>query len=464
MNRSALRAVMIVSLMAVVLPAASVSAAGAPGPGMNLLSNPGHEHPGVYFAGRGEINVTWSWVPFWQEPPPGADPRDQNYRTPEFRPVFAHEYPERVRSGSGSDRWFNFWALNKQAGIMQEIRNLPVNAPLRFTTWAQLWSSNQTTQPARSVEDGNLKIRVCIDQDGGPRDMTDPNLKCSPWAQPYDAWAQISVDAVALNSTALALIQTTADIPVQHNDAYVDDSCFEVLPSAGAQGICLGAGYVPSAIDAGLVGDIPAAPFPPSSKPASQTQTATNAVVEAPAGAAPKTAVNAARLNVRDQPSLDGKIIGELNLGDVVDVLGKSADGAWYQIQYAGAKAWIFASLTLPNAAARNSDAVSVANNPPAASPSPSVSKPVSQTETVIKMPAGNAPRTAVNTAKLNVRDQPSLSGRIIGGLNRGDVVDVLGKSADGAWYQIRYGGAKAWIFASLTVPNAAARAAGVTR
>ncbi len=344
---------LIAALVAAALPGANALAAGAPAPGMNLVSNPGHEHPGVYFAGRGEINVTWSWVPFWQEPPPGADPRDQNYRTPEFRPVFAREYPERVHSGGGSERWFNFWALNKQAGVMQEVKNLPVNAPLRFTTWAQLWSSNQTTQPARSVEDGNMKIRVCIDQDGGPRDMTDPNLKCSEWAQPYDRWAQISVDAVALSSTVLVLIQSTADIPVQHNDAYVDDSCFEILPTANAKGICLEAGHVPSAIDAGLVGDVLAAPVAPPAKPAAQTLSVATGAVTAPAGAAPKTAVNTAKLNVRDRPSLSGKIIGGLNRGDIVDVLGKSADGAWYQIQYRGARAWIFASLTVPNAAAR---------------------------------------------------------------------------------------------------------------
>lgn len=69
--------------------------------GVNLLQNPGHEHPGVYFAGRGEINVSWGWVPFWEEPPAGVDPRDPYYRTPEFRPVFAHEYPNRVKSGGG---------------------------------------------------------------------------------------------------------------------------------------------------------------------------------------------------------------------------------------------------------------------------------------------------------------------------------------------------------------------------
>jgi len=351
-------AALILALVAAALPGANALAAGAPAPGMNLVSNPGHEHPGVYFAGRGEINVTWNWVPFWQEPPPGADARDQNYRTPEFRPVFAREYPERVHSGGGSDRWFNFWALNKQAGVMQEIKNLPVNAPVRFTTWAQLWSSNQNTQPPRSVDDGNMKIRVCVDQDGGPRDMTDPNLTCSEWAQPYDRWAQISVDAVALNSTVLALIQSTADIPVEHNDAYVDDSCFEILPSAGAKGICLSAGYVPSAIDAGLVGDVPAAPFAPSVNRPAQTPASIISSVKAPAGNTPKTAVNTARLNVREQPSLSARIIGGLNQGDIVDVLGKSADGAWYQIRYGNRKAWIFAGLTVPNAAAR---AVSVA-------------------------------------------------------------------------------------------------------
>ncbi|MGQ9814147.1 MAG: SH3 domain-containing protein [Candidatus Roseilinea sp.] len=464
MNHCSFRALMAISLMAIVLPATPASATGAPGPGMNLLSNPGHEHPGVYFAGRGEINVTWSWVPFWQEPPPGADPRDQYYRTPEFRPVFATEYPDRVHSGNGSERWFNFWALNKQAGVMQEIRNLPVNAPLRFTTWAQLWSSNQTTQPPHSVEDGNAKIRVCIDQDGGPRDMTDPNLICSEWAQPYDKWAQISVDAVALNSTVLALIQSTAEIPVQHNDTYVDDSCFEILPAAGAKGICLGAGYVTSAIDAGLVGDIPAAPFPASSQtvqPASSSPPAA-AAAAAPAGNTPKTAVNTAKLNVRDQPSLSGEVIGGLNQSDIVDVLGKSADGAWYQIQYDGKKAWIFASLTVPNAATRAVGVVSGGSSA-AVSPAPS-SRTTAERPLSVAAPTGRTPKTAVNADYLNVRDQPSLSGKIIGGLKRGDIADVLGRSADGAWYQIRYGGARAWIFASLTVPNAAARATGVVR
>jgi hypothetical protein len=320
----------------------------------------------VYFAGRGEINVTWNWVPFWQEPPAGADPRDQNYRTPEFRPIFASQYPERVHSGGGSDRWFNYFALNKEAGIMQEVKNLPVGAPVRFTTWVELWSSNENTQPARSTKDGNMLVRVCIDQDGGPRDMTDPNLKCSEWSQPYDQWAQISVDAIALNSTVMALIQSTASIPVEHNDAYADDSCFEILPAAGAKGICLGAGAIVSAIDSGAVGNVLAAPWSKeaaakaaaqaAAKASTAAPTATpapNANVAGPAGDAPKAAVTSTVLNVRDKPGLTTTVIGKLNKGDVADVTGKSADGAWFQIKYKNAAAWIYAAYTAPNAAAK---------------------------------------------------------------------------------------------------------------
>ena len=194
--------------------------------------------------------------------------------------------------------------------------------------------------------------------------MIDPNLKCSDWAQPYDKWAQISVDATAISSTVLALIQSTADIPVEHNDAYADDSCFEILPAPGAKGICMGAGAIVSAIDTGAVGNVPAAPWtgPKAAKtqPVQSTQattttttTASTVTTAAPAGSDPKTAVKTEYLNVRDKPGLSTNVIGKLNQGDVVDVTGKSADGVWFQIKYKDGSAWIYAAYTLPNAAAK---------------------------------------------------------------------------------------------------------------
>jgi len=357
---------------------AQVPAPALLGPGTNLLTNPGHEHPGAYFGGRGEINVTWNWTPFWEESPPGKDPRDQYYRTPEFRPPFARDYPGRVHSGGGSDRWFNFYALNKKAGIMQYVANLPVGAPVRFTTWLETWSSNDNLPLPSKVghNEGNLKVKVCIDQDGGPRNMDDPNLKCSDWATPNDKWVQLSVDAVAQNSVVNAIIWSTAEIPVQHNDIYADDSCLEVLSSPTDKGICAGAGFIPTG---------PNVPPVPANAPdikitaeeqakalkASQPQTKTQVKVNTQAGVAistvkvptdtkPALAVNAkVSLNARATPSNTGKIIGSLKRGAVLPVLGKSADGKWFEVSVNGASAWVLGSLTLPNAAAKAAAVVS---------------------------------------------------------------------------------------------------------
>ena len=217
--------------------------------GMNLITNPSHEGPGVFFGGRGELFVSWNWVPFWAEPPAGYDQRDQRWRTPEFRMAdgYIEAFKDRAHSGRLSNHGFNFFASNPGAGFMQYVKNLKPGAPLRFTTWLQLWSSNEPNPiPPKSISPGNLKARLCIDQDGGPRDLTDPNLKCSAWTTKYDTWQQLSVDAVAMSTTVNAFLWTYSTEFVQHNDYYMDDSCLEVLPKSGAAGICKGASFVPT--------------------------------------------------------------------------------------------------------------------------------------------------------------------------------------------------------------------------
>jgi uncharacterized protein YgiM (DUF1202 family) len=331
------------------------------GPGGNLLLNPGHEHPGVYFEGRGEINVTWGWVPYWEESPAGVDPRDQYYRTPEFRPTFARDFPERVKSGAGSDRWFNYFALNKKAGIMQYVAGVPFGAPIRFSSHLMLWSSNDNTLPAKSTNDGNLQVQLCIDQNGGPRDMTDPELVCSGWKQPYDKWEQISVDAVAKNNVVNVIIWSTAAIPVEHNDIYSDESCFEILPSAGATGVCRGQGLVPTAPG---VTDLPPDYIKIQSQlpgPAGVAQPKPAAVVgrasriATPANDKPAVAVNSRnQLNIRETASTNGKVLKRVARGSTLDVIGKSADGRWYRVKGNGVEGWVSAALVIPNALARS--------------------------------------------------------------------------------------------------------------
>jgi uncharacterized protein YgiM (DUF1202 family) len=63
--------------------------------------------------------------------------------------------------------------------------------------------------------------------------------------------------------------------------------------------------------------------------------------------------------------------------------------------------------------------------------------------------PAG-APLVATVTAYgLNVRTGPGVAHPIIGGLSRGDTVEVTGKNVAGTWLQIAYSGREAWIAAA---------------
>ena len=217
--------------------------------GLNLFANPSHEGPGVFFGGRGEIFVSWNWTPFWDEPPAGFDQRDQRWRTPEFRMAdsYIEAFKNRAHSGRLSNHGFNYFAANPGAGFMQYVKNLKVGTPVRFTTWLQLWTSNEPNLvPPKSQKPGNLKARLCVDQDGGPRNLTDPNLKCSDWSTKYDDWHQLSVDAVPMTTTVNTFLWTYSTEFVEHNDYYMDDSCFEVLAKANDKGICTGAGFIPT--------------------------------------------------------------------------------------------------------------------------------------------------------------------------------------------------------------------------
>lgn len=71
------------------------------------------------------------------------------------------------------------------------------------------------------------------------------------------------------------------------------------------------------------------------------------------------------RLNVRQGPGAGYPLAGGLNAGDLVLALGKSEDGAWWQIDYDGLPGWIAEEFTLNNG--RCHDIAVVAAPPPPA-------------------------------------------------------------------------------------------------
>ena len=69
-------------------------------------------------------------------------------------------------------------------------------------------------------------------------------------------------------------------------------------------------------------------------------------------------------LNLRAGPGLEYGLLGQVFDGDALPIRGRNADTTWWQVQAAGAEAWVFGELV---AAAGPVDAVAVVDAPPAA-------------------------------------------------------------------------------------------------
>jgi uncharacterized protein YraI len=133
-------------------------------------------------------------------------------------------------------------------------------------------------------------------------------------------------------------------------------------------------------------------------------------------------------LNVRAGPGLDQTIIGKLSGGSKVTPTGKSDDGQWWKIDYNGTTAYIYAAY----AVAGGTYGAAAASGGTAAS--------------------GTA---AVTSDFLNVRAGPGLDQTIISKLDGGATVQVLGRSADGAWLKISFNGGEAYVYAAYTTAGA---------
>ena len=149
----------------------------------------------------------------------------------------------------------------------------------------------------------------------------------------------------------------------------------------------------------------------------------------APQSAVPITAdapfgiVSTAFLNVRSGPGINYASLGRVSGGDTLAILGRSADGAWYQVQSPFGSGWVSARyLTLRN---------EFGTAPVAA---PAADAPVS------------GPIAIINTGALNVRSGPGAQYTDIGTLAGGDQGRIIGRSADGGWWLIETSFGSGWV------------------
>jgi hypothetical protein len=228
MHRRPIFILLIVSLLAV-FGAAPVSGQA------NLLVNPSFEGPvsprfdDCAKAQANELGTPDGWLPYYKCRSQN-DPEYTNFR-PEFGTIPASFFAYRVRSGATALKFFNFFARQESSGVYQTVANVAPGQWLQFSLWVQLWTSNcdasvlPNNETSSLYEPGNLEARVCIDTDGGALDF-DAGTVCGDWAREraWDRYAQVSVSAPAAAASVNVVLNTRAEWPVKHNDAYADDA------------------------------------------------------------------------------------------------------------------------------------------------------------------------------------------------------------------------------------------------
>ncbi len=127
------------------------------------------------------------------------------------------------------------------------------------------------------------------------------------------------------------------------------------------------------------------------------------------------------QVNVRAEPSTRAAIVTIAKGGATFALLGRSADGAWVQVDTNGRTGWIFAQLGTVSGAA------SAAVQPSSKSSS-------------------GAPTITINVTAANVRSSPSTQASVVTRVYDGRSYPIIARNADASWVKIAAG----WVFAEL--------------
>jgi flagellar FliL protein len=160
---------------------------------------------------------------------------------------------------------------------------------------------------------------------------------------------------------------------------------------------------------------------PTAAPTAAPTTTPTTAPPE-PTALAEPTATSTATLtatvfnggNIRKQPQVSNNnadVLGQLHAGEVVSLLERSNDSAWYRVKAPEAEGWVSATLLTID---------------------PDMAKQV---------PTSAPPETGLSATVFNggnVRARP-VTGKPLDQINAGETVQLLAKTSDSGWYQISY-------------------------
>lgn len=154
--------------------------------------------------------------------------------------------------------------------------------------------------------------------------------------------------------------------------------------------------------------------------------------------------VTAYRLNVRALPDpVNGQVLLKINRLETYPVLGRNADGTWYQINVNGTVGWVSGGFVNIN---NGSNIPVVGSDQPAPPPSQGVS--------------GN--QVVANPYNVVIRQGPSTGFQRIGLLPVTGVAPVIGRNGNNSWWQINFNGLVGWVSAEYAHISATANVGSI--
>ncbi len=153
-------------------------------------------------------------------------------------------------------------------------------------------------------------------------------------------------------------------------------------------------------------------------------------------------------LNVRDLPSIDGEVIGDLELGESVHITGVCNETEWYRISYEGGEAYVSHKYIVENQPVTPTPAPTEAPTAtPTATPEPTQA-PTEDPEEGETSEYTYTEKDMTMYAKSNVfvRDLPNKDGEVLGGLVASQSVKVTGVCNETGWYRILHNGMTGYV------------------
>lgn len=137
--------------------------------------------------------------------------------------------------------------------------------------------------------------------------------------------------------------------------------------------------------------------------------------------------VSASQLNVRQSPSILGRVLTQITKNQSYPIIGRNVDSTWWQVNINGTIGWVNAIYT----SASNIQNVAVAN-----------------TTTQVNPPATRF--TVTTTANVNLRTGSATSFNVLNIVPRNTTVSILARNADTTWWQVSYRGIVGWVSAGF--------------